>query len=86
MYVELRLYKWNRSRVFSFCPFFSIQGVTIKFTNLPPCACRGNSGQKPQYGLMTLAYHCFTGVLLLIYGSLVLSGIYYCLSVFGVPL
>jgi hypothetical protein len=24
-------------------------GLTIKFANLPPCACRGSSGQKPQY-------------------------------------
>jgi hypothetical protein len=31
---------------------------------------------------MMLAYQRFTGVLLLIYGSLFLSGIYYCLSVF----
>jgi hypothetical protein len=38
--------------------------------------------QKPQYGLMTLAYQRSTAVLLLINGSLLLSGIYYCLSVF----
>jgi hypothetical protein len=38
-----------------------------------------NSGQKPQYGLMTLAYQPFTAVLLM-YGSLLLSGVYYCLS------
>jgi len=31
---------------------------------------------------MTLTYHRFTAVLLLIYGSLFLSGIYYCLRVF----
>ena len=31
---------------------------------------------------MTLSYQCFTAVLLLIYGSLFLSGIYYCLRVF----
>jgi hypothetical protein len=31
---------------------------------------------------MTLAYKRFTDVLLLIYGSLFLSGVYYCLSVF----
>jgi hypothetical protein len=31
---------------------------------------------------MTLAYHRFTAMLLLIYGSLLLSGVYYCLSVF----
>jgi hypothetical protein len=31
---------------------------------------------------MTLAYQHFTAVLLLIYGSLFLSGVYYCLSVF----
>jgi hypothetical protein len=41
----------------------------------PPCACRGRSGQKPQYGLMTLAYQRFTAVLLLIYGRLFLSGV-----------
>jgi hypothetical protein len=32
--------------------------------------------------LMTLAYQFFTAVLLLIYGSLFLRGIYYCLDVF----
>jgi hypothetical protein len=31
---------------------------------------------------MTLAYQRFTSVLLLIYGSFLLGGIYYCLSVF----
>jgi hypothetical protein len=31
---------------------------------------------------MTLAYQRFTAVLLLIYGSLFLSGVFYCLSVF----
>jgi hypothetical protein len=31
---------------------------------------------------MTLVYQHFTAVLLLIYGSLFLSGVYYCLSVF----
>jgi hypothetical protein len=59
-----------------------IRGLTIKFTNSPPHACRGSSGQKPQYGLMTLTYQRFTPVMLLIYGSLFLSGAYYCLSVF----
>jgi hypothetical protein len=39
----------------------------MKFANSPPCACRGSNGQKPQYGLMTLAYQRFTAVLLLIY-------------------
>jgi len=32
---------------------------------------------------MTLKYQCFTAVLLLIYGSLFLSAIYYCMRVFG---
>jgi hypothetical protein len=32
--------------------------------------------------LMTLAYQRFTAVLLLTHGSLLLSGVYYCLSVF----
>jgi transposase len=51
--------------------------------NLPLCACHGGSGQKPQYGLMMVAHQCFTAVFLfLIYGSLFLSGFYYCLSVF----
>jgi hypothetical protein len=40
------------------------------------------SRQKPQYRLMTLAYRRFKVVLLLIYGSLYLRGVYYCLSVF----
>jgi hypothetical protein len=43
---------------------------------------RGGNGQKPQYGLLTLAYQRFTAVLLLIYGSIFLCGIYYCLSMF----
>jgi hypothetical protein len=46
--------------------FNSIRGLTIKFASWPPCACRGSSGQKPQYGLITLAYQRFTAVLLLI--------------------
>jgi len=52
------------------------------FANSPPCACRGSTGQKPYYGLMTLTYQRFTAVLLLICGILFLSGIYYCLRVF----
>jgi hypothetical protein len=56
--------------------------MTIKFANSPSCACRGSSGQKPQYGLMTLAYQRFTAALMLIYRNLFLSGIYYSLSVF----
>jgi hypothetical protein len=51
-----------------------------KFANSPQCACRSISGQKPQYDLMTLAYQRFTAVFLLIYGSLFLSGVYYCLE------
>ena len=58
-----------------------VRGRTIKFANSPPCACRGSTGQKPWYGLMTLTYQRFTAALL-IYGSLFLSGIYYCLRVF----
>jgi hypothetical protein len=58
------------------------RGLTIKFANLPPCACHGSSGQKPQYGLMTFSYQRFTAVLFLNYGSLFLSGVYHCLSVF----
>jgi hypothetical protein len=61
--------------------FGDIHGLTIKFANSPPCTCRDSSGQKPWYGLMTSVYQCFTAVLLLIYGSLFLSGVYYCLSV-----
>jgi hypothetical protein len=65
---------------------YTIRGLTIKFANSPLCAWSGSSGQKPQYGLMTVADQSFTAVmLLLIYGSLFLSGIYYCLEcVFGV--
>jgi hypothetical protein len=58
-----------------------IRGLTVKFANSPPCVCCGSSGQKPQYGLMTLEYQGFTAMLL-IYGSIFLSGVYYCLSVF----
>jgi hypothetical protein len=59
-----------------------IRGLTIKFANSPPCACRGSSEEKTQYGLSTLAYQSFKAMLLLIYGSLFLSCVYYCLSVF----
>jgi hypothetical protein len=67
-----------------FCPINSIlciamistlQGLTVKFATSPLCACRGSSGQKPQYGLVTLAYQHFTAVLVLICGSLFLSGV-----------
>jgi hypothetical protein len=40
-----------------------------KFANSPPYACRGSSGQKPQYLLMALEYQRFKIVLLLIYLS-----------------
>ena len=59
-----------------------IRSGTIKFVNSPPCACRGSTGQKPWNGLMTLTYQRLTAVLLLIYVSLFLNGIYYCLHVF----
>jgi hypothetical protein len=62
--------------------YHALRGLIINFANSPLCACRSSSGQKHQYGLMTLAYQRFTAVLLLIYDSLFLSGIYYCLSVF----
>jgi hypothetical protein len=55
----------------------SIYGLTVKFANSLPCACRGSSGQKRQYDLMTLAYQHFAAVLLLISRSLFLSGIHY---------
>jgi hypothetical protein len=50
-----------------------------KVRELATVACRGSSGHKPQYDLMTFAHQLFTAVLLLIYGSLFLSGVYYCL-------
>jgi transposase len=59
-----------------------IRVLTKTFANSPPCACRGSSGRKSQYGLMMLEYQRFTAVLLLIHGSLFLSEIYYCLRVF----
>ena len=52
-----------------------------KARELATVCLRGSTGQKPQYGLMTLTYQRFTAVLL-IYGSLFLSGIYYSLRVF----
>jgi hypothetical protein len=64
------------------CDNLDIRGLTIKFANSPPCVYRGSSRQKTQHGLMTLIYQHFTTVLLLIYGSLFLSGVYCCLSVF----
>jgi len=57
------------------------RGNTIKFANSPPCACRGSTEQKPYYGLITLTYQRFTAFLLLKYGNLLLSGIYYGLHV-----
>jgi hypothetical protein len=63
--------------------YYYVRGLKMKFTNSPPCAYRGSSGQKPHCGLMTLAYQSFIAVLLLIYGSLFLSGVYYCLNVFS---
>jgi hypothetical protein len=36
-----------------------LRGLTIKFANSPPCACRRSSGQKPQYSLTTLAYQVY---------------------------
>jgi len=53
-----------------------VRDKSIKFANSPPCACRGSTRQKPQYGMMTLTFQCFTAVLLMIYGSLFPSGIY----------
>jgi len=72
------------STIMRTCVFLEsrISDCTIKFANSPPCACRGSTGQKPLYGLMTLTYQRFTAVLLLIYDSLFLSGTYYCLRVF----
>ena len=46
-----------------------ISGRTIKFANSPPCACRGSTGQKPQYGLM-MTYQCFTAVVVDLWQSL----------------
>jgi hypothetical protein len=60
--------------------YMHIRGLTIKFTNSPACACRGSNGQKLQHGLITLAYQHFIAALLLIYGRLFLSGVYYCLE------
>ena len=68
--------RWGRFIALDVC------GLTIKFANSPPCACRGSTGQKPSYCLITLTCQCFTAALLLIYGSLFLSGICYCLHVF----
>jgi hypothetical protein len=60
--------------------FLNVQGMTINFANSTPCTWRGSSGQRPKYGLTTLTYQLFTDVLLLIYGSVFLSGVYYCLA------
>jgi hypothetical protein len=48
---------------------YDVQGLTMKFVNSPPCACRGSCGQKPLYGLMMLTCQRFTAVLLLIYSK-----------------
>jgi len=47
-----------------------------KVRELAKLCLRGSSGQKPWYGLMNSIYQRFTAVLLLIYSSLFLSGIY----------
>jgi hypothetical protein len=62
-------------------PYSYLRGLTVNFANSSRCACRGNSGKNFQCGLMTLPHQFFTGVLLLIYGSLFLSGVCYFLSV-----
>jgi hypothetical protein len=59
-----------------------VRGLTIMLVNWPPCACCGSDGHKLQYGLMKLAYQRFTALLSLICGTLFLSGVCYCLSVF----
>ena len=56
------------------CSFNKVREITM-------WACRGVTGQKPLYVLMTLIYQSFTTVLLT-YGSLFLCDIYYCLGVF----
>jgi hypothetical protein len=63
------------------CSFIYMR-LTIKFVNSPWYAYIGSSGQKTQYALMKLAFQCFTAVVFLICGSLLLSSIYYCPSVF----
>jgi hypothetical protein len=65
-------------------PVSHIRDPTIMFANSPQCACRGSSGQKPRYGLMTLAYQRFTSVLFLIYGRLWVASIIVWVC-FGVP-
>jgi len=47
-----------------------IRVKTIKFLNSPPCVCRGSTGQKPWYGLMTLTYQRFTAVFCYLWRSL----------------
>jgi hypothetical protein len=64
------------------CSMLYVRDLTIKFVSSPLCACRGSSGQKPQYGLMTMAFQHCTAMLLFIYGSLFMSAVCYCLSVF----
>jgi len=58
------------------------RGRTIQLANSPPCDCRGCTGQKPYYGLSNLTYQRFTAMYLLIFGSLFLSAVFYCLRVF----
>jgi hypothetical protein len=38
--------------------YHHLRGLT-KFAKSPLCACRGSSGQKPQYGVMMLAYQVY---------------------------
>jgi hypothetical protein len=68
--VETPLRAWIFVRCFLLCPVLEyedllpsfspkLRDVTIKFANSPTCVCRGSSEQKPQFGLMTLAYQVY---------------------------
>jgi hypothetical protein len=46
---------------------YDISGLTIKLANSPLCACRGNIGQKPQHGSITLAQVYYLEVLKRLY-------------------
>jgi hypothetical protein len=85
-YYFLRLISMSFHQIFflnAYNPFSSYTRSDNKVRELS--AYRDSSGQKIQCGLIALAYQPYTALLLLIYGSLFLSGVYYCLSVFWCP-
>jgi hypothetical protein len=56
VHTHIHMYIWFFVPDVYFTVYYLRTRSDKKHSNSPPCACRGSSGQKPQYGLMTLAY------------------------------